>query len=56
MTTFEKELAALINKHSIENESNTPDYILAKYLRDCLTAFSTAIIDRTEWRGEHKSI
>jgi len=25
---FQKELASLINKHSMENESNTPDFIL----------------------------
>lgn len=33
---FVKDLAALINTHSIENISNTPDWILADYLVDCL--------------------
>ena len=29
---FERELASLINRHSLENDSNTPDWVLAKYL------------------------
>ena len=33
MTPFEKELQHLINKYSIENASNTPDFILAEYIR-----------------------
>lgn len=35
-TAFEKELQTLINRHSKENESDTPDFILANYLKDCL--------------------
>ena len=46
---FRKELAALINKHSLENESNTPDFILADYLDKCLYAFDSATRDRTKW-------
>lgn len=49
--TFEKELKELINKHSIENESNTPDFILAQYLMACLKAFTTAIQQRENWYG-----
>lgn len=33
---FVHELTQLINKHSLENNSNTPDYILADYLANCL--------------------
>ena len=39
MKEFEKELAALINKHSLEQRSNTPDFILASYLVESLNAF-----------------
>jgi len=46
--SFEKELEALINVHSIENESNTPDFILAQYLRSCLDAFTVATKRREE--------
>lgn len=49
MSTFDKELEDLINRYSMENDSNTPDYILAKYLMDCLGAFNNAMI----WRDKH---
>ncbi len=49
MSEFQKELAALINKHSIENETNTPDFILAEYLNDCLDSFSKLMEKRTDW-------
>lgn len=45
---FKIELAALINKHSKENGSDTPDFILAKYLNDCLKAFNKAMLLRTK--------
>lgn len=48
---FEKELEALINKHSLENESNTPDYILTQYLINCLAAFTQATQQRENWYG-----
>ena len=41
--TFEKELENLINIHSMENDSDTPDFILAEYLRKCLAAFNVAV-------------
>ena len=44
--TFKKELTELINKHSLENESNTPDWILAQYLDRCLGAYELAVGDR----------
>ena len=49
MNEFEKELERLINSHSLENESDTPDYILAKYLVRCLEAFNAATKHRTWW-------
>ncbi len=51
MTRFQKELAELINKHSLENGSNTPDFILAEYLLNCLHTFNQAIADRNCWYG-----
>jgi len=41
--TFKKELTELINKHSLENESNTPDWILAQYLDRCLISYELAV-------------
>ena len=56
---FEKKLESLLNECSMENGSNTPDFILAKYLQDCLTAFNTALQSRERWYGrgiENKEI
>ena len=43
MNTLRRDLSALINRHSKENGSNTPDFILANYLADCLKAFDKAV-------------
>ena len=47
--SFQKELEHLINCKSIEGGSDTPDFILADYLMDCLAAFDKAVSRRTEW-------
>ena len=49
--TFPRELESLINQFSQENESNTPDYILAQYLLGCLSAWNRAIQQRETWYG-----
>lgn len=41
--TFKQELVILINKHSMENGSDTNDFILAAFLMDCLTAFNLSV-------------
>ena len=48
---FRQELESVINKHSKENESNTPDYILAQYLSGCLAVFNIAVQQREAWYG-----
>ncbi len=48
---FRNELKFLINSYSKGNESNTPDYILADYLSDCLWVFDKAVIRREKWYG-----
>lgn len=50
-----KDIEESINKHSLENESDTPDFILAEYLTDCLRVFDKAIVKREEWYGRKKS-
>lgn len=50
---FRSELESLLNSHSRENESNTPDFILAQYLTDCLRAFDHACRWRESWYGHH---
>ena len=49
--TFLEEIERLINKHSAENSSNTPDFILAKFLSDCLQAFDRGVARRDRWYG-----
>ena len=51
--TFLQELTDLINKHNIESQSNTPDYILADYLNHCLAVFSAITNERARWYGEN---
>lgn len=48
LSEFREELKALINTYSLENESDTPDFILAQYLVECLAAFNTAVRHRDE--------
>ena len=49
--TFRRELTAVINKHSKENGSDTPDFILADYLINCLNTFDKALDMRSDWYG-----
>lgn len=46
---LEQELTELLNRHSIENDSNTPDFILAKYLLSCLETWNRVIELRDGW-------
>lgn len=48
---FAQELEALINRHSKENASNTPDFILAQYMMASLGAFNMAVQQRETWYG-----
>ena len=49
MSDFRDDLVRLINRHSKENESNTPDFILADYLVECLAAYNSAARRRSAW-------
>lgn len=53
---LQDEIAAVLNKYSAENMSNTPDFILAQYLLDCLAAFNRASIRRETWYGKRLTI
>ena len=53
MSDFEQELSELINRYSGENNSNTPDFILATYINLCLAAFDDAVRRRDKWYGVH---
>lgn len=49
--TFRNELSGLINRHSMENGSDTPDFILAEFLNSCLQAFDEGVRHRERWSG-----
>lgn len=44
-----RDMCHVINKHSGEQLSNTPDFILAAFLTDCLLSFHKATNNRTHW-------
>lgn len=46
-------ITSLLNSHSVDNASNTPDHILAQYLMDCLSAFEHATNARAKWYGHY---
>jgi hypothetical protein len=48
---FQKELEQLIRKYYIEAGSDTPDFILASYLNNCLLNWNHAIAAREKWYG-----
>ncbi len=56
MSDLRKEIETSINRASAENSSNTPDFILAEFLLDCLAAFDKASRAREKWYGKSLSI
>jgi len=46
---FQKELEQLINKYSKENDSDTPDFMLAEYMIRSLEMFNDIINKREMW-------
>lgn len=51
MSQLRDEIQEVLNRHSAENDSDTPDYVLARYLEDCLRAFDFAVRRRDEFFG-----
>jgi hypothetical protein len=53
--TFKKELEELINRYSMENGSNTPDFLLADYLIAALDNYNEITTRRDKWYGHTSS-
>ncbi len=51
MSAFIKELGELCNRYSAEGKSDTPDFILAAYLRRCLENWDVTTRQRESWYG-----
>lgn len=47
-----RQFANILNCNSAENDSDTPDYILADYLIECLKTYNRTIKAREEWYGK----
>ncbi|MGE0406585.1 MAG: hypothetical protein AB7O65_09810 [Candidatus Korobacteraceae bacterium] len=50
-TDLRKAVEQALNRFSAENGSDTPDFILAQYLIDCLGAWDKAVTAREKWYG-----
>ena len=48
---FKDELEDLINKHSIDNECETPDFILAAMLGGWLIAYREGMRENIKWHS-----
>lgn len=46
---FHRELESLINRHSLENRTDTPDFILADYVVECLRALEHQHRAKVAW-------
>ena len=50
-SAFRRELTELLNKHSMENGSDTPDFILADHLTRVLKAFDKTARKNSRYRS-----
>lgn len=50
--SLRNQIKDLLNKASRENESNTPDWLLADYLMLCLDAGEKLVVGREKWYGK----
>lgn len=53
---FKSELSELINRYSLENGSNTPDFILAEHVWDSIRAFNATSRAREHWFGKELKV
>ena len=51
LPSFREDLTSLLNKHCKENRSNTPDFILAEYLDNCLSVYDRACVNNSKWHN-----
>jgi len=51
MEAFKKELEELINKYSIENECDMPDFLMAEMIVDFIRSVGKQIKANLDWHG-----
>lgn len=54
MTTLRGDLERLLNSHSAENGSNTPDFILAEFLMRSLEVWDCCVNERDKWASKRE--
>ena len=54
--SFGQALERLIGEYSVENESETPDFLLAAYVLSCLKTWAEFTNAREKWYGKKMSI
>ena len=54
--SFRKELETLINNYSLENGSDTPDFILANFIIGSIKIFDDSVVKMEEWYGRAESV
>jgi hypothetical protein len=54
MSELKREITAAINRANRENESDTPDFILAQFMLASLEAFEAAMEARKYWFDKEK--
>jgi len=52
---LKKDLTSLLNNHSLESRSDTPDYMLADFMLGCLNVYENTIERRERWFGRKLS-
>ena len=55
ITELQKAISQAINSVSAENGSDTPDFILAEFLTECLMAWNKATKKRTDWHSPEET-
>jgi len=53
---FRKDLERLLNSHGMESGCDTPDFILADYMTNCLENFDLIVSARERWYGRYPRI
>lgn len=49
---FRRELAAILNRYGVDNQAETPDFILADLLADLIPAIRNARTATATWMGQ----
>jgi hypothetical protein len=49
-----EDLRAVLNRHHVDTDAETPDFLLAEFLQELLLAFASAMCDRDMWHREQR--